>query len=229
MFANFLVWATLALSATALATPHSLRSPRSHHAVARRQTEPEVIAARAPPYQLRKRCAPRPLPSSSSSVTPTTSAAANAGTDPDQDSQPTTTYQPPAYTPPTQSNPSGGSSSYSGVVGSLYSGSESGDGTYYDTGLGACGWTNTDSDMIAAIAFGTFDTYPGYNGANPNNNPICGKTVTATYGANTATVTIVDRCAGCMKDSSLDFSPAAFQLLSPLGAGRIQIEWSWDE
>ena len=52
-------------------------------------------------------------------------------------------------------------------------------GTYYATGLGACGITNTDSDYIAAVSHTLFDTYPGYNGVNPNNNPICGRKATA--------------------------------------------------
>ncbi|KAF5385592.1 hypothetical protein D9757_006755 [Collybiopsis confluens] len=49
-----------------------------------------------------------------------------------------------------------------------------GDGTYFDAGLGACGIVNTDADMIAAVGHVTFDTYPGAT-ANPNLNPICGK------------------------------------------------------
>jgi hypothetical protein len=256
MFTNFLVWATLALSASALVTPRGIRSAHNHHAVSRRQIEPQVLAARSPSYQLRKRCSPRPAPSASSSsiaaATPSVSAAGNAGTDPDQDSQPTVTYQPstsqaaPAYTPsssqeapPAASSPSGSSSSgsgnsggttgsSSGDSGSLFSGQESGDGTYYETGLGACGWTNVDTDMIAAIAHDTFDTYPGYTGANPNNNPICGKKVTAYYGGNSVTVTIVDRCAGCAKSSSLDFSPSAFSQLADQALGRIAITWDWE-
>ncbi|KAF8824139.1 hypothetical protein HHX47_DHR9000054 [Lentinula edodes] len=35
----------------------------------------------------------------------------------------------------------------------------SGDGTYYDAGLGACGITNTDTDYIAAIGEDFFDQY----------------------------------------------------------------------
>jgi hypothetical protein len=51
--------------------------------------------------------------------------------------------------------------------------------TYYATGLGACGITNTDTDYIAAVSHLMFDTWPGWNGANPNNNPICGKKIRA--------------------------------------------------
>ena len=36
----------------------------------------------------------------------------------------------------------------------------SGDGTFYAAGLGACGITNSDTDMIAAISSTYFDAYP---------------------------------------------------------------------
>jgi len=245
MFSNLLVWATLALSAAALSTPHVARNSHLHRAVGMRQPEPELVV-RAPAPKLRKRCQARPPPSplSSTAVVPSASAvaAANAGSDPDSPPSvaaappaytPSSTYvAPPAYTPsstyvapPAASSPSssGGSSGSS-----LFSGSESGDGTYYATGLGACGITNSDTDFIAAISHLTFDTYPGYDGTNPNNNPICGKTVTAYYEGNQVTVAIVDRCAGCDLPSSLDFSPSAFSGLANQDLGRIQINWTWN-
>jgi hypothetical protein len=33
-------------------------------------------------------------------------------------------------------------------------------GTFYGTGLGACGVTNSDTDLIVAVAHELFDTYP---------------------------------------------------------------------
>ncbi|KIK65842.1 hypothetical protein GYMLUDRAFT_257803 [Collybiopsis luxurians FD-317 M1] len=103
-----------------------------------------------------------------------------------------------------------------------------GDGTFYGTGLGACGITNTDSDLIAAMAHGTFDTYPGATPANPNNNPICNKKVTAHYQGKSVTVTITDRCAGCAGAADLDFSPAAFNKLADPSVGRIHgVTWDY--
>ncbi|KAF9532001.1 RlpA-like double-psi beta-barrel-protein domain-containing protein-containing protein, partial [Crepidotus variabilis] len=95
-------------------------------------------------------------------------------------------------------------------------------------GLGACGITNNDGQMFAAIAHEAFDTIPGVTG-NPNNNPICGRMVTATYKGNTVTVPITDRCGGCDKKGSLDFSKPAFAQLTGgnFGLGRIEIEWTW--
>ena len=52
-------------------------------------------------------------------------------------------------------------------------------GTFYATGLGACGITNNDGDHIAAASHVLFDSFPGYKGGNPNANPICGRKATA--------------------------------------------------
>lgn len=102
----------------------------------------------------------------------------------------------------------------------------SGQGTWFDTGLGSCGDTDTDSDFIVAVSHDLYDSFPGYDGVNPNNNPVCGKKVHITYQGNSVDCTVVDRCTGCaMWD--LDMTPTAFQQLAPLGAGRIQIEWDF--
>lgn len=65
-------------------------------------------------------------------------------------------------------------------------------------GLGACGIVNKDTDFIAAASKDLFDAFPcvsfypfliplihsmicsGYNGANPNKNPMCNRRVSAT-------------------------------------------------
>jgi hypothetical protein len=100
-----------------------------------------------------------------------------------------------------------------------------GDGTFYSTGLGACGITNNDSQMIAAASESLFDTFPGYTSGDPNQNPICGKQVSVSYGGVTITVTLTDRCTGCAY-GSLDFSPAAFDKFAAPSVGRIHnIEW----
>jgi len=104
----------------------------------------------------------------------------------------------------------------------------SGDGTYYETGLGACGWYNSDTDYIAAVGAGYFDSYPGAT-ANPNDNPICGRQITAQYGGNQVSVSIVDRCAGCAGAYDLDFSPSAFSQLADQSVGRLTgVQWSFD-
>ncbi|TFK57202.1 hypothetical protein OE88DRAFT_1619136 [Heliocybe sulcata] len=101
-------------------------------------------------------------------------------------------------------------------------------GTFYATGLGACGITNTDTDYIAAVSHLLFDTFPEYNGVNPNSNPVCNKKVTATYQGKQVTVAITDRCTGCAL-TDLDFSPSAFDQLADPSVGRISgMTWVWD-
>ncbi|KZT72743.1 hypothetical protein DAEQUDRAFT_663502, partial [Daedalea quercina L-15889] len=100
-------------------------------------------------------------------------------------------------------------------------------GTYYEAGLGACGITNTDTDYIVAVSEDLFDAYPGYDGVNPNDNPVCNKQITASYEGKSVTVTVTDRCTGC-STTSIDFTPTAFEQLADLSVGRITgMTWVW--
>ncbi|EJD47191.1 Aldo/keto reductase [Auricularia subglabra TFB-10046 SS5] len=110
-----------------------------------------------------------------------------------------------------------------------FAGQHTGDATNYDVGLGACGIFNVPSDFIVAVGHDFFDNYPGYTGGNPNNNPICGLTATASYQGKTISVQITDRCEACaMYD--LDFSNGAFEaLIGPISIGRVHgMTWSID-
>ncbi|EJD40629.1 hypothetical protein AURDEDRAFT_69810 [Auricularia subglabra TFB-10046 SS5] len=115
-------------------------------------------------------------------------------------------------------------------VGPRQIGPQSGDGTLFDTsvGLGACGVQNNNGQFIAAVSHALFDTFPGYAGGNPNNNPICGRTATANYNGRSITFTIEDRCAGCNGFGDLDFTPAAFTaLVGSTDPGRVHgVTWS---
>ncbi|KAJ3837462.1 plant expansin [Lentinula raphanica] len=104
----------------------------------------------------------------------------------------------------------------------------SGDATYYEPGLGACGETNAPGDSIVAIAAPTFDKYPGAT-SNPNNNPICNKPITIYYGSKSVTATITDRCAGCAGEADIDMTSSLFQsLVGDLGKGRVSITWKYN-
>lgn len=100
----------------------------------------------------------------------------------------------------------------------------SGDGTYYETGLGACGIYNVDTDYICAMSHLFFDQYTP-NG-NPNHNTLCGKKINAFYNGKTVQVTVTDRCEACAY-ADLDFSPSAFSQLADQSLGRIKITWEW--
>ncbi|KAI9508783.1 RlpA-like double-psi beta-barrel-protein domain-containing protein-containing protein [Russula earlei] len=102
-----------------------------------------------------------------------------------------------------------------------------GEGTYFGTGLGACGIVNNDSEFIVAVSQYLFDTYPGYKGGNPNNNPVCGRWIQAHYKGKSVTVKVTDRCVACSL-LDLDFSPAAFSKLADQAIGRLYgVEWNW--
>ncbi|KAF5335602.1 hypothetical protein D9758_017261 [Tetrapyrgos nigripes] len=101
-----------------------------------------------------------------------------------------------------------------------------GDVTFYTPGLGACGISNTESDMIAAVSAPFFDTFPGAT-PNPNLNPLCGRAVSISSGGKTIQVTIVDKCPGCALQD-LDLSPAAFNQLADPSVGRLHgVTWDF--
>ncbi|KAJ7155653.1 barwin-like endoglucanase [Mycena filopes] len=100
-----------------------------------------------------------------------------------------------------------------------------GDGTFFEPGLGACGNWNTEQDAIVAVGHGVFDSYPGAT-PNPNLNPICGKQIKATYGGKSVVVTVEDRCGDCPGAADLDFSPSVFARLADLDVGRLHgVKW----
>ncbi|WVO24426.1 uncharacterized protein IAS62_005794 [Cryptococcus decagattii] len=122
-----------------------------------------------------------------------------------------------------------------------------GDGPFYGEGTwyyqyntaGACGNVNPDSAYIVAVSALLFDNWPGYNGLNPNNNPICGHQVNLTWEGTSITATVADRCPGC-ELRHLDLSRGAFGALSnydyDIGVFSTTIdgqsynqdlEWSW--
>ncbi|KXL50013.1 MAG: hypothetical protein FE78DRAFT_138815 [Acidomyces sp. 'richmondensis'] len=154
--------------------------------------------------------APTTAAPSSTSVASTTSSAAPAA----------------ASSSAASSASSGDSITYGpGAAGTSYTG----DLTWYQTGLGACGITSSPSDHIVAISEVIYDAYDAEAGGNPNNNPMCGKTVTITgVDGIPYTATVVDRCTGC-DEASLDLSQDFFNLVTSNGNGRVyNINWKFD-
>ncbi|KUJ15663.1 uncharacterized protein LY89DRAFT_587490, partial [Mollisia scopiformis] len=93
-----------------------------------------------------------------------------------------------------------------------------GDITYYEAGLGACGWTSDGStEQVVALPYELM-------GTQSNGNPYCGKTITISYQGKTTQAKVVDKCMGCMGDS-IDLSNAAFLELAELAVGRASAEW----
>lgn len=231
-------FAAVALGASALVVDPMHYVQRSGELTAHRRHAANVLNVRqtspAPPKRTiaerrslrQKRCAQR-TPNTGSSVPAATSSAVetvqnvpqNVGADPTPQAAATTT--PAADPEPTPDNSGNSGNSNSGSSTSTGSGAtNTGDLTFYDVGLGACGGTNTDSDMICAASMLLYDGFDGYTGANPNANPICGKQIAITYGGKTITVTVVDRCVGCA-EYDLDLSPTAFSQLADQSQGRL--------
>jgi len=226
---KIMVLFSLALSVTAIPN-HIARNSHGHRVIAARVAAPEPVAQPVEvvensvvrPQNRRRmkrtsnngRCSPPPA---SSSLLPSSSTS-----EPPSDSTPTPEPSSNPVTPPKNTGSSGGSlgatsSALDKFLSQTFTG---GDGTYYATGLGACGIVNKDTDFIAAVSQDFFDTFPGYNGANPNNNSLCGRQVSVQYQGKTITVTLTDRCTGCAY-SALDFSPSAFDALADPAVGRI--------
>ncbi|KAJ3579652.1 hypothetical protein NPX13_g912 [Xylaria arbuscula] len=110
-----------------------------------------------------------------------------------------------------------------------YAMAHSGDMTWYDPGLGACGWTNGGGDMIVAMSPG--DMKCGTHrktllplGKIPTNE--CIQIVNIKYKGKTANAKIVDKCPSCAA-GSIDVSPTVFQIFEPLGTGRVHVDWEY--
>ncbi|KAI1762627.1 hypothetical protein GGR53DRAFT_500974 [Hypoxylon sp. FL1150] len=127
---------------------------------------------------------------------------------------------------------SSGSTSSDGIQ---YATEYSGQITYYNVGLGACGYDDTgkdDTTNIVAIPEGFWDaisTATSY-GIDQPAHPLCDKTITITApDGTTAKATIRDRCAGC-SGHAIDVTPHTFSsLFGSLTAGRLDCTWEIDE
>ncbi|XXG98002.1 hypothetical protein Hte_004318 [Hypoxylon texense] len=103
--------------------------------------------------------------------------------------------------------------------------------TYYDPALGACGILSSSSEDIVSVSHVIFDA--ASDGSNPNANPLCGMTIRVTRdyvemgtGNQSVDVTVVDRCVGC-DATDLDLSIAVFTRLAPQDSGRVLGSWAW--
>ncbi|KAM5533116.1 hypothetical protein V8D89_013259 [Ganoderma adspersum] len=213
---------TVVATSTSVSSSHS--SSATHSSSAARVTSSASSSSITPPQNVESTTA-TPQPTSTHVAQPTTTAKpTTTKVQPTTTAQPTTTQKTTTAAAPTTSASSG--SSASDPLGIL-TGTHSGDGTYYATGLGSCGITNSDTDKIVAVSHLLYDQYPGYAGGNPNNNPLCKRMIRATYQGKSVEVMAVDRCTGCAM-FDLDFSPSAFDALADESIGRLHgVEWEW--
>ncbi|CAD6449974.1 ee3079a3-c8e9-4dd3-8921-4be62f74142c-CDS [Sclerotinia trifoliorum] len=99
-----------------------------------------------------------------------------------------------------------------------------GDMTYYEAGLGACGIT-TDGSTFAGVALPV-----GLMGSLSNSNPYCGKTITIKCNSTgkTAQATVIDKCMGC-EGNSIDLTNFVFDQLAEEAVGRTQATWYFND
>ncbi|WWC60448.1 uncharacterized protein I303_103020 [Kwoniella dejecticola CBS 10117] len=99
--------------------------------------------------------------------------------------------------------------------------SYTGTGTFYYTGLGACGQYSKDSDFMVAL------NSAQYGGGYPG--PQCFKGITIqANGKTVGGVTIMDECPTCGY-GSLDLSPGLFTQFASEDAGVISITWWFND
>ncbi|EXJ96287.1 hypothetical protein A1O1_01413 [Capronia coronata CBS 617.96] len=107
-----------------------------------------------------------------------------------------------------------------------HGGPYTGDLTYYEPGLGACGVTSSNKDKIVAISHIVFDAVS--TGSDPNSNPLCGKKIRARRDNKSVDLTVVDRCTGC-HPKDIDVTVDTFAMLADVDLGRVLVEWNWLE
>jgi len=93
-----------------------------------------------------------------------------------------------------------------------------GNATYYETGTGACGYTDSDSDPIVAISHLIYGDGGNCNQWIQITNPANGQ---SQYGK------VRDECEGCGQHD-IDLSPSLFQSLGEdLSGGRFNVDWHY--
>ncbi|KAI8146133.1 RlpA-like double-psi beta-barrel-protein domain-containing protein-containing protein, partial [Fennellomyces sp. T-0311] len=90
-----------------------------------------------------------------------------------------------------------------------------GEGTFFTVGLGSCGKTNKDSDLVVALSSELMSS-----------GDYCGKKIKVKTDSGHVTATVVDTCPSCPKNN-VDFSTGAFKKIGSFAAGRIKISWSF--
>ncbi|KAK4645293.1 hypothetical protein QC761_200310 [Podospora bellae-mahoneyi] len=129
--------------------------------------------------------------------------------------------QAPAPPPANNSPPAAKGGSESGSSSKPSGEVHNGDLTYYDLGLGACGFDDSGldhTDNIVALSHLMM-------GTQSNGNPYCDKTITVKVGSKTVQARVRDKCMGCEREA-IDCSEKMFlELFGSLEAGRRPVEW----
>lgn len=183
-------------------------------------SQPSSSSATPPAALTTSSSSPPPPPPPSTSYVPPAPTTSNDPPPPTTTAAPYVAPTPPANPAPQAAPPSTPSSSGSGST----QGQFVGDITFYDVtvGLTSCGKSFQNTDLVVALAPGVMQ-----NGANPNSNPNCGRTINIYYGGNVHQGVVWDTCEGCAGDS-IDLTPSLFKQVAPQGDGRVSgVGWSF--
>ncbi|KAI0856262.1 RlpA-like double-psi beta-barrel-protein domain-containing protein-containing protein [Xylaria cubensis] len=144
---------------------------------------------------------------------------------------------PPAPVSTESSNAPVSGSSYAGAdafgTSSMDTAKYSGDITYYDLGLGACGYDDsgvgTTKHIVAISHADWYNRGSGTSlGIDMPNHPWCDQTITIQAGGKSTTALVHDICPGCAA-GSIDVSSSTFDaLFGSLDGGRESATWSFD-
>ncbi|KAI0393286.1 allergen Asp F7 [Xylariaceae sp. FL0594] len=250
---------TAATSTPARGSPGEFFQPPTTQQVSSATPTPSPAQPEPAPEPTSEAAPPPPPPAAPTTTTTTSSSTTQAPPPPPPPPPPAptmTTTPPPPPAPPVQApapttsttttpseapaEPSpapGGGGSSGGALGFGTNPSDkakySGDITYYQVGLGACGYDDGGQDggnIVAISKVDWFARFQGTNfGINMPNHPWCGQSITITAGnGKTAKATVRDNCPGCAH-GSIDVSEGVFKaLFGDLGVGRSTVTWSFD-
>ncbi|KAK5661468.1 hypothetical protein OQA88_11370 [Cercophora sp. LCS_1] len=99
-------------------------------------------------------------------------------------------------------------------------GARTGELTFYQVGLGACGFDDSGKDHAENIVALSHLLM----GEQSNGNPYCGRRITVSYNGETRDAVVRDKCMGCAIDN-IDGSEKLFTSFQPLGTGRFKVDW----
>ncbi|KIK00890.1 hypothetical protein K443DRAFT_678904 [Laccaria amethystina LaAM-08-1] len=94
--------------------------------------------------------------------------------------------------------------------------SDTGPATSYTPGgiIGTCGVAIQNTDFSVALDNTQFGT-----------GGLCGRSVRVSYGGQSATVTVADKCPTCV--AGIGLTPAAFEYFAPLESGWFEATWEF--
>jgi len=102
--------------------------------------------------------------------------------------------------------------------------SHTGELTFFQVGLGACGFDDAGKDLTENIVALSHLIM----GEQSNGNPYCGRRITVSYGGKTAQAVVRDKCMGCAVNN-IDGTEKLFTEFNPLTTGRFQVQWWFND